>query len=49
MVLDYFPESPALGGMFAIRAKSAPVLALMTSVIRQRWLLLPKAAIAKSY
>lgn len=29
MLLDYLPESLALGGMFAIGAKSAPMLALL--------------------
>lgn len=32
MLLDYLPESLALGGMFAVGAESAPVLAVLTGL-----------------
>jgi len=32
MLLDYLPESIALGGMFAVGAESAPVLAVLTGL-----------------
>lgn len=32
MMLDYLPESLALGGMFAVGAESAPVLAVLTGL-----------------